>query len=131
MAQQVSIFCSKTKLQQPTVEFEHAEGSNEPSCTCKVTLHAYFDAENDGFPEMTFHETARTKKASKGAAMKKASEFLSNTAVYKKVMLNAQVSSFVQLEGMLPHLCRYSSTALNQPHTVQQCAISIALIAVL
>jgi hypothetical protein len=97
MAQQVSIFCSKTKLQQPTVEFEHAEGSKEPSCTCKVTLHAYFDAENDGFHEMTFQETARTKRASKGAAMNKAFEFLSNTPVYKKVVLNAQVSGFVEL----------------------------------
>lgn len=92
MAQQVSNFCSKTKQQMPTVEFEQAQGSQEPCCTCTVTLHAYFDADNDGFPEMTFTETARTKKASKGAAMAKTHEFLASTAVYKKVMSAAQVS---------------------------------------
>lgn len=93
MAQQVSIFCSKTKLKPPTVEFEQAAASQEPSCTCTVTLHAYFDADNDGFPEMTFQGTSRTKKASKHAAMTKALEFLSSNAAYKKV--NA-----VQVSGM-------------------------------
>lgn len=85
MAQQVSTFCSKAKLAPPTVEFEQAEASKEPSCTCTVTLHAYLDADNDGFPEMTFRATARAKKASKNAAMAQALEFLSTNRAYMKV----------------------------------------------
>lgn len=101
MAQHVSVFCSKAKVQLPTVEFQQGESSQEPSCTCKVTLHAYFDAENDGFPEMTFQETARTKKASKGAAMAQVHEFLSGTTAFKKLMFAAQVRDYLNLETML------------------------------
>lgn len=114
-AQQVSIFCSKAKLQMPTVKYEQAEGSQEPSCTCKVTLHAYFDADKAGFPEMTFQESARNKKASKAAAMTKAHEFLASTAAYKKVMGAAQVGAMQ--ETILPflptHRVKLSSPALN------------------
>ena len=91
MAQQVSVFCTKAKVQAPTVEYKQAEASQEPSCTCILTLHAYFDADNDGFPEMTFQETARTKKASRAAAMAKAHEFLASNTAFKKLMFAAQV----------------------------------------
>jgi hypothetical protein len=91
MAQVVQAFCSKAKgCKQPTIEFEEKKPP-DPSFTCKITLHAYCDGDNDGFPEMMFQDSARAKKAAKAAAMNKLHSFLSGTPVFKKVMKPVQV----------------------------------------
>jgi hypothetical protein len=90
MAQQVQAFFSKAKAAPPQIEFDLGKGK-EPSCTCTVTLPATFDDEGDGFAEVFFNKTCRTKKQAKLAAMQAAYEYLAGQKIYIKILSSKKV----------------------------------------
>ena len=80
-------FCAKAKCPNPSLQFVSDNGQT----ICTATLPAFLDAENDGFPEMSFREQAASKKASKNLATQRMLEFLQKQRVFKKVMTAQKV----------------------------------------
>ena len=91
----VHTFFSKMKLPPPGVSWE-ALDSDASTFECTIKLPAAF-IEGQGFPEITFSDTGKNKKAAKNAAMKQAHAFLMQQPVYKNRLQSEQVKASATL----------------------------------
>jgi hypothetical protein len=116
MAESIQIhnFVHKLKVPPLKVDVAPAEGK-QAGFNCTIALGPAF-ADGQGFPEMSFSDSARSKKAAKAAAMKKAHAFLAQQPIFQHTLQAMQTSK--------PQVRRCTTYMIDlAPVLIAQCAL--------